>query len=101
MPTSSQSVSNFLRIALPAVLSLLPASTHAQVNGSILGSATDTSRAAVPGVAVRVTNIDTNLTQDTVTDSLGQYRFLALSVGVRLNPCRVPVRRRRYRPHGQ
>src|SRR5437868_5018806 len=54
---------------------------HAQVNGSILGSATDASKAAVPGVAVRVVNVDTNLTQDAVTDQLGQYRFLALPVG--------------------
>jgi hypothetical protein len=35
----------------------------AQVNGSILGTATDSSKAAVPGVAVRVVNVDTNLSQ--------------------------------------
>src|SRR6185503_17169979 len=56
-------------------------SLDAQVNGSILGSAADSTKAAVPGVAVRVTNVDTNQTEQTVTDPLGQYRFLVLPVG--------------------
>src|SRR4030095_2745542 len=57
------------------------ATMRAQVNGSILGTAADSSKAAVPGVAVRVVNVDTNLSQATVTDPFGQYRFLALAVG--------------------
>jgi len=53
----------------------------ADVTGSILGAATDSSSAVLQGVVVVATNLETNLSQATRTDSLGQYRFLALPVG--------------------
>src|SRR5439155_3375043 len=68
----------FLRLA---ILVAVPASMHAQVNGSIHGTAADSTRAAVPGVAIRVINVDTNQAEQTVTDAVGQFRFLVLPVG--------------------
>src|ERR1041385_1832605 len=54
---------------------------QADVTGSILGTATDPTTAVLQGVAVVATNLETNLSQTTRTDSMGQYRFLALPVG--------------------
>jgi hypothetical protein len=53
----------------------------ADVTGSILGTATDSSSAVLQGVAVVATNLETNLSQATLTDAVGQYRFLALPAG--------------------
>jgi hypothetical protein len=60
-------------LAAPALL--------ADVTGSILGSATDSSAAVLPNVEVVATNLDTNLSQSAKTDAAGQYRILALPVG--------------------
>jgi len=54
---------------------------NADVTGSILGTATDSTSAVVHGVEVVATNLETNLSQTARTDSVGQYRFLALPVG--------------------
>src|SRR5690242_4551419 len=62
------------------VLTLAPG-LKADVTGSILGTATDTSSAVLQGVVVVATNLETNLSQATRTDSAGQYRILALPVG--------------------
>ncbi len=53
----------------------------ADVTGSILGVVRDPSSAVVKGAQVRVTNTDTNFSQQTVTADDGSYRFLALPVG--------------------
>src|SRR6266536_2463473 len=53
----------------------------ADVTGSILGTATDSSSAVLQGVVVVATNLETNLSQTARTDSVGQYRILALPVG--------------------
>jgi hypothetical protein len=49
--------------------------------GSIVGTVTDNSGAAVPGAAVTVTNVDTNITTKTTTDSSGNYVVTPLPVG--------------------
>jgi hypothetical protein len=56
-------------------------SLRADVFGSILGTVRDPTSATVPNVAVTITNVETNLTQQTVTDPTGEYRFLAVPVG--------------------
>src|SRR6266446_2345884 len=53
----------------------------ADVTGSILGMVTDPSSAAIQGVRVTATNIDTNLVAEATTDVSGQYRILSLPVG--------------------
>lgn len=54
---------------------------RADVTGSILGVVKDPSSAVIQGVRVTATNIDTNLTTETITDVNGQYRLLSLPAG--------------------
>ncbi len=49
--------------------------------GSILGNVKDPSGAAIPGVAVVATNIDTNFSRDTISDSTGHFVIQYLPVG--------------------
>jgi hypothetical protein len=60
---------------------MLVSGLKADVTGSILGTATDSSSAVLQGVVVVATNLETNLSQATRTDAVGQYRILALPVG--------------------
>jgi hypothetical protein len=54
---------------------------HADVTGSITGVVRDRGQAVVTGAKVQVTNLKTNLTQETVTGGDGSYHFLALPAG--------------------
>ena len=54
---------------------------RADVTGSISGDVRDPSGAAVPNVHITVTNVQTNLTQETVSGADGSYKFLALAAG--------------------
>src|SRR5215467_10971952 len=68
------------RIGLAILLSL--ATTAGQTTtGSIVGTVTDNSGAAVPGASVTVTDIDTNITTKTTTDASGNYVVTPLPVG--------------------
>jgi hypothetical protein len=60
-------------------LSTLP--LRADVTGTILGNVRDASGAALVGVKVAATNVETNLSQQTVTSAAGEYRFLSLPAG--------------------
>jgi hypothetical protein len=59
---------------------LFPLSLAAQATSSLVGVATDSTGAALPGVTVTATNVKTGLVRTTVTESDGTYR-LALPVG--------------------
>src|SRR6266567_2878832 len=67
--------------ALCALLLMAGNSAFADITGQILGSALDSSGAAVPGVNVAAINTASNLSERTVTDSAGEYRFLSLPAG--------------------
>ena len=54
---------------------------RADVTGSIYGEVHDPSGGVVAGVHITVTNIKTNLVQETVSAADGTYRFLALPAG--------------------
>src|SRR5580704_6894295 len=63
---------------------LLLLNTHslwADVTGSILGYVHDASGAALPNAHVVVTEATTGFSREAVTDSQGQYVFLALPAG--------------------
>src|SRR5690349_12370225 len=53
----------------------------ADVTGSITGEVRDRSQAVVAGAHVQVTNVQTNLTQETTSGSDGTFRILALPAG--------------------
>src|SRR5579884_377848 len=71
------------RLFLFAFLLIAPAlrPLRADVTATILGNARDSSGAVLPGVKVTATNVDTNLSQTTTTDTAGEYRFLSLPIG--------------------
>ena len=60
---------------------LLPTMLFADVTGSVLGVVHDPAQAVVKGARVRITNTQTNLSQETVTADDGSYHFLALPAG--------------------
>ena len=55
---------------------------RADVTGSVLGTVHDSSQAVVTGAHITITNVQTNLKQETVSGADGSYRFLALAAGV-------------------
>ena len=54
---------------------------RADVTGSISGVVRDRAQAVVTGAKVQVTNVQTNVSQETTTGADGSYHFLALSPG--------------------
>jgi hypothetical protein len=67
------------RVALLAAPMLLASLVH-QANGqtlygSIVGNVTDTSKAAVPDAKVKLTQVETNLSHELVTNSSGAYVY--------------------------
>jgi len=69
-------------LGLVVALCLLPVGLAAQaVTGTILGTVTDTSGAAVPGATVTLTNQGTGLTRSIVTDQAGEYTAPSLPTG--------------------
>jgi outer membrane receptor protein involved in Fe transport len=81
-----KSINDARRAALPFLvlltLSLIPGSVRAQfTTGTILGTITDPSGAAVPEVVVTATNLDTGFTRSTKTDPTGDYFLPTLPLG--------------------
>ncbi len=65
-----------------ALLVLLAAPLSAQdPRGSIAGTVTDATGGVLPGVTVTVTNTETGVAQNAVTDGEGRYRVLYLNPG--------------------
>jgi len=56
-------------------LALVTGAASAQTLGEITGVVTDPSGAAIPNAAVTVTNVDTNVTRPTTTNTSGLYVF--------------------------
>ena len=71
------------RVALLAALCMLGGNTVlAQLqSGRIVGTIFDTQRAGIPGATVTVTNVATNLADNAVTDSQGNYVITPLDPG--------------------
>jgi hypothetical protein len=71
----------FIVITFLLLASLLIPSAHAQTSASLTGVITDRSGGVIPGVTVKVKNVETAAVRIATTDSAGRYRFLGLSVG--------------------
>src|SRR4051812_26322251 len=69
-------------LAIAASVCVIPARASAQaVTGTLLGNITDSSGAAVPGVTVTATDVDTNNARTAVTNDTGFYLFSSLQSG--------------------
>ena len=69
-------------VVLLCLLFLVATIVWGQVEqGVIMGYVKDTSDAAIPGAAVTITNVDTNISHETTTDAGGYYRSIPLAVG--------------------
>src|SRR3981189_3911 len=69
-------------LVFAALLGLAAAPSGAQTfRGTILGTVTDATGAAVPGAAVTVRNVDTGLLRKTETQGDGSYRVPELPIG--------------------
>ena len=80
MKTHSKAGTATLFVGVLATL-LISTSLWADVTGSISGVVRDPRQAVVTGAKVQVTNVQTNVSQDTTTGADGSYHFLALSPG--------------------
>lgn len=81
-------------LRLAAGLACLAACLLGQVESArIIGNVTDQSGAVMPGVAVTITNVDTNLSYQTETNSAGRYE----SVPLRIGPYRVAAEQAGFR----
>src|SRR5262244_1198061 len=67
--------------AAPLTLLLAPVVLGQSDRGTITGTVTDSSGAAVPGANVTVTNLATNASSSAVTTSDGVYSIVALQPG--------------------
>ena len=72
-------------IATAAVL-LAALSAKASITGSISGTMTEPSGAALVGVRVTVTSVSTGIEGSAARDAIGFYRFPALSVDTHCVP---------------
>jgi hypothetical protein len=64
------------------ILSLsVPAFSQAGFFAAVTGTVTDSSKALVPGVSVKATNVDTNVAATTITNEAGSYSFNNLNPG--------------------
>ena len=54
---------------------------HADITGTILGTVTDPSGAAVPGAEVRLRNTNVGLERSMRTDATGSFQFLLVAIG--------------------
>src|SRR6266478_2923584 len=69
-----------LLLSLVCFVSLLPRTAHGQaVYGSIFGTVTDASGAAVPNAKVTVTDINKGTKDETTTNATGNYNVTHLS----------------------
>ncbi|HEY1987216.1 MAG TPA: TonB-dependent receptor [Terracidiphilus sp.] len=73
--------SGVMWLALAALLLLLAPHAWGQDNATITGSVTDVSGAVVPNAAITLTNPATGQTRDTVSNSVGSYRFANMGIG--------------------
>ena len=78
---ASQAGACLLLLAIWMIASIQPCSAQSTY-GSILGSVTDANGAAVPNVSVTVTNVNTNISRQVMTDKDGNYEATHLLPGV-------------------
>ena len=83
---------SIVRLALLVLaFGLISDAAHAQaVKGGLLGNVTDDAGLAVPGATVTITEVNTNITYNAVTNESGYYVFSNLKDGSRRS-CRTTL----------
>ena len=71
----------FLAVVVVAILALAAPSDAQILYGSVVGNVTDSTHAGVPGAAVTLININTNLAREATTSADGTYRFVNVQPG--------------------
>ncbi len=69
-------------VILLAFILLFTASAYAQTNSNITGDVKDSNGAALAGVSVTATQVDTGLTRVTTSEAEGRFVFPSLPVGL-------------------
>jgi hypothetical protein len=69
------------------------------ITGAIIGTVTDQSDAAVVGVKVAATEVDSNIATQTASDAQGMYSFPALRPGVYRIEAEAPGFRKLSKPN--
>src|SRR5258708_7866767 len=70
-----------LLLVVVCIGSALPAWAQSTDSGTVVGTVTDPSGAVVPGVAVTLTDISTNVSRSTVTNESGRYTVVNVTPG--------------------
>ena len=70
-----------LRITALLVLAFSPMLMAQSGNSTITGSVKDPTQSPIPGAKVKITNVDTGVALDTVTNESGLYRAASLTPG--------------------
>jgi hypothetical protein len=68
-------------ISIVSIILFSVQTSRADVTGSILGTVHDRSQGVVAGARIVITNVSTNLKQETVSGSDGTFQLLALAAG--------------------
>ena len=71
----------FLKVSLPLAMLLTGGHLWADVTGTILGTVTDPTGAAIPGVSVTLSNPNTGMSRNAATDATGSFEFLSVQAG--------------------
>src|SRR5262245_46818704 len=72
---------NGVAVSLMVLMSLGAASAARAQQASLLGTATDESKAVLPGVSVTATNLETGASSASITNDRGEYRISNLLPG--------------------
>ena len=78
---SSWLVVSLITLALVFGFTAVPARAQTSTSGTVAGQVTDESGAAVPGTAVKITEISTGAAFSTVSNEAGRYTFPSVSPG--------------------
>src|SRR5437773_10575134 len=70
-----------LTLILIGCLAAVPAAWSQTATGRIVGTITDPTSAVIPGVSITVTNVDTNVTYQGITNEQGAYQIPLLPIG--------------------
>ena len=68
-------------VILSAAVLVTCSLTAQETRATLSGTVTDNQQAVIPDVTLQLTNVDTNTTSTTTTNSVGQYRFLFQNPG--------------------